>query len=306
MTTLADPAASVAAPGARVSARDLLALMKPRITLMVVITFMGGYYLAPGQPPTPRALWALLGTVLIVSGANALNMYIERVTDGLMHRTRKRPLPSGRLQPEVALWFGVALALASLPILALGANLLTAGLGLFALLSYVLAYTPMKRRSPTSLLIGSVPGAIPPLMGWTAARGAIETPGLMLFAVMFVWQVPHFLAIALYSAEDYARGGIKVLPLVEGERVAKRQIVAFTGALIPVSLGLVPLHIAGPWFSGTAMLGGLLFLGMAMRGLWPGADRAWARRLFLVSLLYLTALFVVLGVEGRHLARSVH
>src|SRR5439155_1057214 len=130
--------------------------------------------------PARSVLLVLLGTVLIVGGANTINMYLERVSDGLMNRTRNRPLPSGRMQPVVALWFGIALSVIAVPILALGVNLLTAALGLFALLSYVLVYTPLKRRSPAALFVGAVPGAIPPLMGWTAARGTIETPALLL------------------------------------------------------------------------------------------------------------------------------
>jgi len=297
MSAILDRAAAptaLATPGVR----DFVALAKPRITLLVVITTLGGFYLAPGQPDTHRLVMAVLGTVLIVTGANALNMYIERASDALMFRTRKRPLPAGKMAPPLALWFGVVLSIVAVPILALGVNLLTAALGVFALLSYVLVYTPLKRRSPTALLVGAIPGAIPPLMGWTAARGVVETPGLLLFAIMFVWQIPHFLAIALHSAEDYARGGIKVLPLVEGERIAKRQIVVFSLALLPVSLSLVPFHVAGPLYFVTALVGGVAFLVVALLGLGRRGDRRWARQLFLASLVYLTALFIVLAVEG--------
>lgn len=283
-------------------------LTKPRLSSLVIATLVGGMYLAPGRPSLWLVLWTTLGTMLVVGAANTFNMYIERDSDALMRRTRNRPLPSGRLRPRAALWFGVALMVVGLPMLWLGANLLTAALGLAALVSYALVYTPMKRRSPVALLVGTIPGAIPPLMGWTAVRGRIELPGLLLFAVMFFWQIPHFLAIALYSSEDYARGGIRVTPLVHGAAAAKREAVVYLAALVPVSLALalVPVGVAGHPIAGytyfwTALVGGVAFFAVGLWGLREDAGRSWARWLFLVSLVYLTALFVVLGLEGQHL-----
>lgn len=296
---------------------EFLRLTKPRLSSLVIATLVGGMYLAPPlpghalRPSLWLVMWTTLGTMLIVGAAHTFNMYLERDSDALMRRTRNRPLPSGALRPAQALWFGVALMVVGLPMLWLGANLLTAALGLTALVSYVFVYTPMKRRSPAALLVGTIPGAIPPLMGWTAVRGYIELPGLLLFAVMFFWQIPHFLAIALYSSEDYARGGIRVTPLVHGAAAAKREAVVYLAALVPVSLALalVPVPgavgaaspIAGYTYFWTALVGGVIFFAVGLWGLREEAGRSWARWLFLVSLVYLTALFVVLGLEGQHL-----
>jgi protoheme IX farnesyltransferase len=279
---------------------DLLALIKPRITLLVICTTLGGLYLAPGARSFDQVALLLLGTVLVVGGANTLNMYLERDSDALMRRTRNRPLPAGRLRPRTALWFGVALGVVAVPLLALAVNPLTGLLGLVALLGYVLVYTPMKRRSPWALVVGAVPGAIPPLMGWTAATGRLEVPGLLLFGVLFFWQIPHFLAIALYSTEDFARAGIRTTPNVNGVPAAKRQVVIWLAALLPTSLLLVPWGLAGTPYLVAAAIGGAVFFAWGVYGLVrESAGRSWARSLFLVSLVYLTTLFVVLAVEGR-------
>ena len=283
------------------SLRDLLALVKPRITLMLLCTTVGGLYFAPGRPALDKVLLVLLGTALVVGGANALNMYLERVSDGLMRRTQNRPLPSGRVSPRVALWFGVGLGVASMPILAIGANPLTALLGAIAFVSYVLVYTPMKKRSPMALFVGAVPGAMPPLMGWTAATGSLDAPGLVLFAIMCLWQVPHFLAITFYASEDFERGGIKVMPLVEswgGVKMARRTGALFAAALVPTSLLLVRYHVAGLPYLVVALVGGGVFFGWSAYGLRRDAGRRWARSLFLVSLVYVTALFVALAFSG--------
>ena len=278
---------------------DFVALIKPRITLMVTCTTLGGLLLAPGPHAFHQVAMVLLGTVLVIGGANTLNMYIERETDGLMNRTRSRPLPAGRLQPRTALWFGIALGTIAVPLLAIEVNLLTGVLALVALLGYVLVYTPMKRRSPWALVVGAVPGAIPPLMGWTAATNSLDIPGLLLFGVLFFWQIPHFLAIAVYSMDDFARGGIRVTPLVDGIGSAKRQVVIWLAALVPTSLLLVPYGIAGRPYLIASAIGGIVFFAWGVYGLRRSAGREWARSLFLVSLVYLTTLFVVLAVEGR-------
>jgi protoheme IX farnesyltransferase len=173
-------------------------------------------------------------------------------------------------------------------------NPLTALLGGFALLSYVLVYTPLKRRTPLALIIGAVPGAMPPLMGWTAAQGALEGPGLALFLILLVWQIPHFLAISLYNKGDYARAGIKVVPVVRGDRNAKLQAVAYATALIPVSLMLVPMGVAGVLYGVVAMALGVWFLAVGVQGLRPEMGVKWARGFFRVSLVYLPGL--VLGL----------
>jgi protoheme IX farnesyltransferase len=277
-------------------ARALVELTKPRITTMVVVTFAGGLWLAPGAVAGWRTALALLGTVLIVGAANALNMYLERDIDGRMARTRRRPLPEGRLSPEVAVGLGAVLASAALPLLLVGANVLTAALGLLAFVSYVWVYTPLKRVSGAALFVGAVPGALPPLMGWTTTTGRLDAGGAALFAILFLWQVPHFLAIALYRSEDYARAGVRVLPLSQGPAATRWHIVLSTAALVAVSLLPTPLGVAGPLYLVAAALLGVGFFAVTLGGFRARALAGWARSVFLASLLYLTALFAALAL----------
>jgi protoheme IX farnesyltransferase len=278
-------------------ARDIVALTKPRVTGLVLATFGGGLALAPGHISSWRAVLAVLGTVLIVGAANAWNMFLERDVDGLMKRTRGRPLPQGRLNPDAALALGTTLATIALPLLALGANGLTALLGLFAFASYVFAYTPLKQRSTASLYVGAVPGAMPPLMGWTAVTGALDAPGLALFAVLFLWQIPHFLAIAMFRTDEYAGAGFKVMPAVHGPRASRVCAVVFAVATLVASLALQPLGVAGWTYTVGAFLLGAAFVAWGVAGLSPGRGQRWARGFFAASLLYLVALFAALAVD---------
>jgi len=282
------------------TASDLMALAKPRITALVVFTTAIGLWLAPhGLRPVTIAL-TLVGTVLIVAAANVLNMYLERDTDALMARTMNRPLPAHRMDPGVALRFGVALAAVSVPLLTFAVGALPGLLASIALVSYVLLYTPMKRQTATSLLVGALPGAIPPLIGWTAATERLDLPGVLLFAVMFLWQVPHFLAITLFRKEEYARAGLVVQPNEPGgEREARANIVRYTVALVAVSLLFVPLGVGRGAYLAVALMVGTAFLGYAIAGLRQGAGRRWARNLFLLSLVYLPVLFGALVID-RH------
>src|SRR6266545_4948187 len=202
-------------------ARDVLALAKPRLALLVVCTAAGGLWLAPGRRDLAAALALLVGTSAVVAAANALNNLLERDIDALMRRTRDRPLPAGRIEPWVAAAVGLGLPSIALPALAWFTNGLTATLAALALFLYAVVYTPLKQRSTLALFVGAVPGAIPPLMGWTAATGRLDAGGLALFGILFCWQLPHFLAISLYLKEDYARGGLKVFSLVHGDRATK-------------------------------------------------------------------------------------
>jgi heme o synthase len=275
---------------------DLIALAKPRITALVLITTAGGYWLAPVHRGPLVAGLTLLGTVLIVAGANALNMYVERDIDARMERTKNRPLPAGRLPPRIALWFGVALSVSAVPILAIGVNPTTALLAVLANLSYVLAYTPLKQRSHWALLVGAVPGAMPPLLGWTAATGTIGAGGLVLFGILFLWQVPHFLAISIFRRDEYARAGLKVMPNTLGLRATKHSIARYLFALLAVSLLLVPLGVERPAYTALAAILGAVFLGWGCWGLRDDAGARWARSLFGVSILYLALLFCALMV----------
>ena len=303
MSTTAVEGSSAAGTQSRARAfvRDLVALAKPRITGLVVFTFGAGLLLAPGKADAGRALIALLGTTLIVAAANAINMYLERDVDGLMRRTRDRPLPVGRLPPFVALAVGAMLASAAVPLMLVGGGFLLAGLGLGAFYIYVWGYTPLKRKSSTSLYLGAIPGAMPPLMGWVAVTGRLDAPGLALFAIMFVWQIPHFAAIATFRAEEYAGAGFRVISLARNPRLTRTTVIVSSLLLGPVSLSLYALHAAGALYALTAVILGqaFFFLALKIRHLSAGdpATHGWARSLFFFSLIYLVLLFGVLALD---------
>ena len=277
--------------------RDLLELTKPGIVKMCLITTAGGLWLAPGELDPWRWICALVGSALAVAAANTFNMVWERDTDRLMRRTRNRPLAARRMPVLPAVSFGGFLTMAAWLVLIFGTNPLTAALALLALGSYVFVYTPLKRRTPLALLIGAFPGAVPPLLGWTAVTGELSAGGLVLFAILLIWQLPHFLAIALYRKDEYARAGIKVVPVVRGDLVAKLQAVAWAAALLPVSLLLTPLGITGWVYFPLAFLLGVSFFGWSLSGLKTGAGVRWARGFFLASLVYLPALTAALVLD---------
>jgi heme o synthase len=281
-------------------ARDVVALAKPRLAALVLCTTAGGLWLAPGRRDGLSSAVLLVGTSLVVAAANALNNFLERDVDALMRRTRDRPLPAGRLDPSVALALGLLLPSLALPALALYTNGVTATLAALALFTYVVVYTPLKQKSSLALLVGAVPGAIPPLMGWTAVTGRIDAGGLALFALLFCWQLPHFLAISMYLKEDYARGGLRVFALVHGDRAARAWAAAATLVLVPVSLTLLPLGLAGPVYGVAAVLLGGALAAYGLTGLrQQGAGHRWARNFFLLTLVYLTLLFAALLAGKR-------
>ena len=281
-------AAAVAAP--RACAADFAELTKPRITMLVLVTTAVGYALGIRGVFAPAAFLSLLaGTALVSGGASVLNQYWEREADGRMRRTRSRPLPSGRVSPADALAFGLILSAAGLGLLA-SINGLTYFLGAAALGSYVLAYTPMKRVSSLCTVVGAVPGAIPPLMGFAAARGALEPGAWALFSVLFLWQLPHFLAIGWIYREDYARGGFPILTVTDADgRSTGRQAVLYAAALVPATIAAGALAAAGAVYLWGALLLGAAFLGCAA-GFAKTRSIAWARGLFFASILYLPVL----------------
>jgi protoheme IX farnesyltransferase len=285
------------------SPTDLIALLKPRVTALVIATTAGGLWLAPGSPSAPLVLWTLLGTVLLVGAANALNMYLERDTDALMARTRDRPLPAKRMSPEIALWVGVFLAVISLSVLAVRVNLLTGVLGLVAFVSYVLFYTPLKQKSHVALLIGAVPGAMPPLMGWTAATGTLQLPqdfpGFTLFAILFLWQIPHFLAIALFRKDDYEKAGIRIMPLTKGEEATKHMIVRYLAGLVAVSFYPVSFGMVGRGYLAAAAVSGLTFFVWGCLGFRKSAGPNWAKGFFLASIVYLPVLLGAMALSAH-------
>jgi protoheme IX farnesyltransferase len=279
-------------------AADFFELTKPRIVFMVLITSLVGYYAGSERVPDYFKLFhMLIGTALAAGGTLTLNQFIERKTDAMMERTRHRPLPDGRVQPLDALCFGVVLTVAGLGYLAVSVNGLSAGVAAAIALSYLLAYTPMKRASSLCVPVGAIPGALPPVIGWVAARGALSVDAWVLFAIMFLWQIPHTLAIAYLYSEDFARAGIKFLPVIEPDlESTNRQILVHCSALLAVSLLPTLIGLAGALYFVVAFLLGLGFLASGI-SLVFAPTRSGARRLLFASLIYLPVLLLVLALD---------
>jgi protoheme IX farnesyltransferase len=225
-------------------------------------------------------------------------MYIERDTDALMKRTASRPLPTGRLSPEAALWFARVCGVLGLTMLVLWVNLASAALALLALLSYVLAYTPLKRSTGFALHVGAIPGAIPPLIGWASMTGTLAARALPLFLILLVWQLPHFLAIATFRREEYARAGLVVQPNTSGLAATRRSILIYSALLFVVSLSPLALGMAGLWYAVVASLLGLGFFGFAAFGRGTKTVERWAKQLFLASLPYLVLVYAALVISA--------
>jgi len=278
---------------------DLAELTKPRITMMVAITTAAGFLLAAqgGTLDFLRLAHTLIATAMLSAGACALNQVVERDSDLRMRRTASRPLPAGRLHPDAGLLWGVLLVVGGLVYLASSVNLLTALVGGFTVALYVFAYTPLKRLSSLATLVGAVPGALPPVMGWTAVRDRLEPGAWALFAILFLWQLPHFLSIAWLYREDYARGGFPMLPVddPDGRRTAL-QTLLYGGALLPVSLLPAPLGLVGATYLAGALLLGLLFFAACAGFARERSEKA-ARRLLLTSVAYLPALLAVMLID---------
>lgn len=272
-----------------------LDLTKPRITMLVTATAAAGYCLGSiGGIDYFRFFHTALGIALLSSGLATLNQYIERDLDRLMRRTETRPLPSGKLQPRQALRFGIALSVIATVYLAVFVNPLSAALGVLTFAAYLFAYTPLKTRTTMSTIIGAFPGAMPPFIGWVAANGQITIEAWVLFAILFLWQFPHFLAIAWMYRDDYARAGIRMLPVVEPDgRITGQQIIAYTVLLVPVSLMPTLVHLAGAVYFYGALALGLWFLYYSVRA--ARQRTTWqARKLLLASVLYLPVLFALM------------
>lgn len=272
-----------------------LELTKPRITFLIVLTSAAGFAMASGaRIDYTGLLRSMLGIALLSSGIATINQYMERDLDALMRRTANRPLPSGKLLPWEALAFGVSLIVLAEAYLAVLVNPLTAVLGLTVIAGYLFGYTPLKTRTSLSTMVGAFPGAVPPLIGWAAARGTIGLEAWVLFAILFLWQFPHFLAIAWMYREDYSRAGILMLPVLEPDgRVTAQQIVVYTVLLLPVSLLPTVLGITGKLYFYGAIVLGLLFLYSSVRAAFS-KSRQEARRLLLASVIYLPLLFILM------------
>ena len=279
-------------------ARDLVALTKPRVLLMVLATTLAGYFAALGGPPDlVRVAHLLMGTLLAAAGTLALNQYVERHVDALMDRTRRRPLPDGRLQPLQALLFATALTSAGIMYLALTVGVAAGALTFGTTLLYLGVYTPLKTRSALCMLVGAVPGALPLVTGWVAARGDVDLGAAILFAIAFLWQLPHTLAIAHLYRDDYARAGVRVLPVVDAQgTMSDRQIVTSTFALLAVSVLPTVIGVSGTRYFATACALGLGLLGVAVAHA-SAPSAASARRVLLATLLYLPVLLAVLVLD---------
>ena len=278
----------------RIRVGDLVELTKPRITFLVLITTLVGFYMGSRDSLNFLLLFhAILGTGLVASGASALNQYFERDLDARMVRTRNRPLPDGRLVPTEALVFSAAISAAGVIYLAFFVNLLTALIGAATLFGYILVYTPLKTRTALCTLIGAFPGAAPPVMGWTAARGEVDAVALSLFAILFLWQMPHFFAIAWIFTEDYTRAGFSMN--VSGKRTA-RLIILYCCALIPISVLPTFFGLTGMIYLLGAILFGFIYLGYGF-AVALFRSNTHAHRLLRVSVLYLPALLLLMMLD---------
>ncbi len=314
------PTAHSATPmTARQLLRDLVALTKPGVTRMCALTAAGAAWLAlrssdsPFAPETAADGWCspgfaaafagVIGASLAVAGASALNMWAERSRDPLMTRTRMRPLARlrSRLAAGPALAFAIGLCAAALLILWLYTNPLTTLLAAWAIVGYALVYTPLKYRTPMALVIGAVPGAMPPLLGWTAVTGHIDPAGISLFAILLVWQMPHFLAITLFRRDDFARAGILCVPVVRGDFITRVQAVLWSAVLVPISLMPSVIGLTGLTYATIMTVLSMGYLVWACTGLADFADetaaRRWAYRFFFGSLIYLPALIAALVLD---------
>jgi len=277
---------------------DLLALTKPRVVVMILVTTLVGYYVGlGGAPDYVRMLHLIIGTVLAAGGTLALNQYWERDVDALMERTRTRPLPDGRLQPIEALLFGAAITVLGVVYLAACVGVLSAAVTGATAVLYLFAYTPLKLRTALCTIVGAVPGALPPVTGWVAARDDLALGAWILFGILFLWQLPHTLAIARLYRDDYARAGVRVLPVVDGDgKTTERQIL--TGCLALLAVSLLPTLIGltgGVYFVGAFALGLVFVVFGGLQALAPSPLSA--RRVLYASLLYLPALLALLAFD---------
>ena len=300
MSDLSETSPSLLYPltgGSTAAVGDYIEILKPRVMSLVVFTGFVGLAVAPGHLHPVLALVAVLCIAVGAGAAGAINMWYERDIDAVMRRTAARPLPAGRMMPGEALGFGLVLAVGSVLVMALAANLVAAGLLALTIAFYVFVYTIwLKRRTPQNIVIGGAAGAFPPVIGWAAVTGDIAWGGIALFAIIFFWTPPHFWALALNRADDYTRAGVPMLPVVAGPRETKRQMLLYTLVLWPVSLAPWFLGIAGSVYGMGSLALSALFTACAVRVWREDGDNA-ARQMFGFSLLYLTLIFSLLLVD---------
>lgn len=276
---------------------DYWALLKPRVMSLVVFSAFAGLYLAPGTIHPVIAAIAILAIAVGAGASGAMNMWYDRDIDGIMARTCDRPLPKGQVAPDSALAFGLVLALFAVMLMGLAVNFAAAALLAFTIFFYVVVYTIwLKRRTPQNIVIGGAAGAFPPMIGWAAVTGSVDLGGLALFLLIFLWTPPHFWALALWRAGDYAKAGIPMLPVASGSRATRRQMFLYTLALLPVALLPVFLGLAGWVYGGAAILLNLAFIGLSWQ-LLRREDLRLAKRMFGFSLIYLFLHFAFLMLD---------
>ena len=283
--------------GDAVALGDFVALLKPRVMSLVVFTGVVGMLLAPGALHPVLAIVAILCIAVGAGAAGAINMWYDRDIDALMTRTRNRPIPAGRVAPNIALGFGITLAVASVSMMALAVNGVAAGLLAFTIFFYIVIYSmALKRRTPQNIVIGGAAGAFPPMIGWAAVSGDITLAPVVLFAIIFLWTPPHFWALALYKRGDYDKAGVPMLPVVAGRRATAWQMLAYTAVLLPVTLLPCVIGLSGAVYGAGALALGLIFIAFAVRVVRDTGERS-ARRMFPFSILYLFLIFVLLLVD---------
>ena len=276
---------------------DYLALLKPRVMSLVAFTGFAGLVVAPGSLHPLLAAVAVLCIAVGAGAAGAINMWYDRDIDALMRRTRKRPIPAGQVAPDEALAYGVTLSLFSVMVMGVAVNWTAAALLVLASAFYVFVYTVwLKRRTPQNIVIGGAAGAFPPMIGWAAVTGGVSLESIALFLIIFVWTPPHFWALALYRADDYAKAGVPMLPVVAGKAETRRQVLIYTSLLVPLSFAPLLLGMAGIAYGAAAAVMGAYFLLLAVRVLRERGELA-ARHMFRFSILYLFVLFAALIVE---------
>ncbi|MEQ1912250.1 MAG: heme o synthase [Vicinamibacterales bacterium] len=277
---------------------DYVALTKPRLNLLVVLTSAAGYYLGSvASPDLMKMAQAVVGTALVAGGSAVLNQVYERDTDALMRRTRMRPLADQRVTVQEAAIFGGVLSLAGLSVLAFATNWVAAALALATLVIYLAVYTPMKRTSGLSTIVGAVPGALPAVIGWSAARGDIAIGGWTLFAIVFLWQIPHFMAIAWMYRDDYRSAGFPMLPVVEPDGLRTgQQALLYSAALLPVSIGPTVVGLAGWVYFGLALVLGIGLFALSAAFARSRTDKS-ARTLFLASIIYLPLIWAAMVLD---------
>jgi len=295
---VAPAAPALAAGGVRQTVLDYLTLTKPKVQSLLLLTTVTTMYVA-GDPSLGLVALTVLGGYLSAGGAGAVNHYWDRDIDAQMARTASRPVPSGRISPRAALWFGIALAVASFGLLSLAVNVLAAVLALCGFLGYVFVYTAwLKRTTPQNIVIGGAAGAVPPLVGWAAVTGSLDPTALYLFAIVFYWTPPHFWALSLLMKDEYARVGVPMMPVARGEVETRRQIVLYTVLLVVLTLLPFVFGMFGWLYAACAVGLGAAFLVLSTR-LQREGDRRAALRTYLFSLGYLAALFCAMVADAR-------